>query len=618
MSPMTRLVVAAAAALLLTLAPSSTQAPRGKAQDVAPYLPVTIQAVPPLEGIRFAVDGRTMTTDHNGLALARLRRPGAHNLTAPDFQRVAPGVRVQFAKWSDGEYPSVRKLSVTTFTSLEAGFDVSYATPVSFVSRAGDPLSPDGIDSVTIMDNRDTGYSLASTDRPQWLAGSRALLIGGSLRTQPISYVADVVLVGGRDRLISGQPRFRPAPRRSWRIVVEGSPSHPASAQLSANRGPPATDRVLFEVSDALFGFPTGSAVSIEGPDGRSERHELGPDARLSLEEAGAGDFRATAIGPGISFAQRFDPSRAERVRLSVITYLDIATGLLTLVLVAAGVLALARRIGSPKPQRGSPIVRARPWFTHATGRSKATTRLVPAPAASEREAAVAPPPSLVPTPEPVSSPPADPAQPAPVASLDQEVRPGATGADLGTPPRDAAAAPIPAAAEAHSRAIELAAEAEAALAAARDRAREIVAEAENSLTEARKRAREIMQRAVEEAHRQTIELKAQAETAVAGAREQAVEIMGEAASDARGLREMAEREAAELLRHALRRRNEIQDSAVREAGGQRTVTSLEDSDLEDSTEPVQPRPGVTIKISDVSLLEDQVETASARPGRRH
>jgi len=615
---MTRLVVAAAAALLLTLAPSSLQERPTAAQEVAPYLPVTIQAVPPLEGVRLLLDGRRLTTDHNGLALARLRRPGSHNLTAPDLQRVEPGVRVHFAHWSDGDFPSVRRLSVTTFTSLEVGFDVSYPTPVNFVSTAGDPIAAEGIDSLTIIDDRDTGYSLA-TDGPQWLPGSRARESGGSIRSEEISYAVDAVVAGGRDRLAPGQPRFSPSREQSWDIVLEGSAADRPLTEPPAARGPHATNHVVFDVSDALFGFPTGSAVSIEGPDGRSERHELGPDARLSLEEAGAGDFRATALGPGISFAQRFDPSRAERVRLSVITYLDIATGLLTLVLVAAGVLALARRIGSPKPQRGSPMVRARPWFTHATGRSKATTPLVPAPAASERQAAVAPQPSLDPTPEPVSSPLADPAQPAPEASLDQDVRPGTTGADLGTPPSDEAEAPIPAAAEAHSRAIELAAEAEAALAAARDRAREIVAEAENSLTEARKRAREIMQRAVEEAHRQTINLKAQAEMAVAEAREQAVEIMGEAASDARGLREMAEREAAELLRHALRRRNEIQDSAVREAGGQRTVTSLEDSDLEDSTElPVQPRPGVTIKISDVSLLEDQVETAPARPGRHH
>lgn len=612
---MTRLVVAAAA-LLLTLAPSSSQERPAAAQEVAPYLPVTIQAVPPIEGVRLVLDGRSLTTDHNGLALARLRRPGSHNLTAPDLQRVERGVRVHFAHWSDGDYPSVRRLSVTTFTSLEVGFDVSFSTPVNFVSTAGDPIAAEGIDSVTIVDDRDTGYSLA-TDGPQWLPGSRARESGGSIRSEEISYAVDAVVAGGRDRLAPGQPRFSPSPEQSWNIVLDGTDAEGPLTEPA--RGTRATNHVVVDVSDALFAFPTGSAVIIEGPDGRSERHELGPGARLSLEEAGAGDFRATALGPGISFAQRFDPSRAERVRLSVITYLDIATGLLTLVLVAAGVLALARRIGSPKAQQGSPIVRARPWFTRATGRSKATTRLVPAPAASERQAAVTPQPSLVPSPEPVPSPPADPAQPAPVASPDQDLRPGTTGADLGAPPSDEAEVPIPVAAEAHSRAIELAAEAEAELAEARDRAREIVAEAENSLTAARKRAREIMQRAVEEAHRQTIELKAQAEVAVAEAREQAVEIMGEAASDARGLREMAEREAAELLRHALRRRNEIQDSTGREAGGQRTVTSLEDSDLEDSTEPpVQPRPGVTIKISDVSLLEDQVEPAPARPGRHH
>ena len=292
---MTRLVVTAA--LLLTLAPSSSQE-RPAGQEVEPYLPVTIQVVPRLEGIRFLLDGRTLTTDHNGLAFTRLRRPGSHNLAAPDLQRIEPGVRVHFAHWADGDFPSVRKLSVTTFTTLEAGFDVSYSTPVNFVSRAGDPIAAEEIDSVTIIDDRDTGYSLAS-DGPQWLPGSRALASGGEIRSEEISYTLEAVVAGGRDRLTPGQPRFHPSPGQSWNIVLNSSPTYGpaegAGVEPAGARDPRATNHVVFEVSDALFGFPTGSAVSIESPDGRSQRHELGPSARFSLEEAGAGDFQATS-----------------------------------------------------------------------------------------------------------------------------------------------------------------------------------------------------------------------------------------------------------------------------------------------------------------------------------
>ncbi len=586
---MTRLVVAAA--LLLSLALGALREAPTTAQEVAPYLPVTIQAVPPIEGIHFLLDGRRLTTDHNGLAYTRLRRPGSHVLAAPDSQNVGGGARVAFAHWSDGDFPSVRTLSVTTFTALEVGFDVSYATLVDFVSTAGDPIAPEEISSLTIVDDRKTGYSL-DTDGPQWLLGSRALKKDGSVRSEEISYAVDAVVAGGRDRLVPGQPRFSPSSQLGWNIVLEGSgPAAAPVAETSAPPGPRSTRRISFDVRDALFGFPTGSAVTIEGPDGRSERHELGPDARLTLEEAGAGDFRATAVGPGISLGQRFDPSRVERVRLSVITYLDIATGLLTLILVAAGILALARRIGSPRPQRGSPIAKARPWFSNVGGRAKPARSRTPAPDAERRAPAASD-----------------------QGSVARSVPESSPAVDLGVISDPPAPPVAPATVEGHSRAVELATEAEIALAEARGRAREIVAEAEHSLTEARKRAREIMQKAVEEAQHQTTELRAQAEAAVAEAREQAVEIMGEAASDARGLREMAEREAAELLRHALRRRNEIQGAAGREAGNQRTVTNLDDSDLEDSTgASVQPRPGVTIKISDVSLLEDQVEPA--RPG---
>ena len=552
---MTRLGTASTA-LLLALSPVLAPGPSLAAQDVAAYLPVTIQVEPPLEGISLFLDERKLTTDENGLAYARLRRAGSHDLSTPDLQRVAPDVRVQFAHWSDGEFSSTRKLGVTTFTSLEAGFDVSYATEVNFFSRSGESIPSDIVDSLTVLDDRGTGYSL-ETDGPQWLPGIRIVRRGADLRPQEISFAVDAVVIDGQDRAVSGPARFRPQLGRPWNITLEGSFSASQSLPETSAEEPGSSQQVVFEVRDALLGFATGSAIRVQGPDGDWRRYELGPEGRVTLDQPATGDLRASALGPGISFVRRFNPSRTERVRLSVITYLDLAIGLLTLGLVVAGVTVLVRRIGSGKPRRGALLDHSRPWLEE--GKSHQTA----APAPEKREAAHTP-----------------------------------RASDRSSSPEAAAEG------EAHARAVAMATEAEASLTEARERARAIVSEAEKSLSEARKRAREIVQKGIEEAERQSAELRAQAENALAEAREQAVEIMGEAARDARGLRELAERESAELLRHALRRRNEIQGESL-------DVTLVEEPSEEVAEEAAAPgRPGVTIKISDASLLEDQVEPA--------
>ena len=86
-----------------------------------------------------------------------------------------------------------------------------------------------------------------------------------------------------------------------------------------------------FEVRDALLGFPIGSAVLLEYPNGRLLRQALGPGGELTLESLPRGDYRVSVDALGISSSRPIALSGDQDVRLQVISWLDIAIVLLGL-----------------------------------------------------------------------------------------------------------------------------------------------------------------------------------------------------------------------------------------------------------------------------------------------
>ena len=92
-----------------------------------------------------------------------------------------------------------------------------------------------------------------------------------------------------------------------------------------------------FEVRDALLGFPIGSAVLLEYPNGRVVRQALDADGELTLKSLPRGDYRVSVDALGISSSRPIALSGDQDVRLQVISWLDVA-----IVLLALGSIALA------------------------------------------------------------------------------------------------------------------------------------------------------------------------------------------------------------------------------------------------------------------------------------
>jgi hypothetical protein len=96
-------------------------------------------------------------------------------------------------------------------------------------------------------------------------------------------------------------------------------------------------------VRDALLGFPIGSRIRLEYPDGRELRQAIGPDARLLLGALPRGDYWVSVDAPGISSSRPVALSRDQTVELRVISWLDLVVVLVGLASVALGLIFLRR-----------------------------------------------------------------------------------------------------------------------------------------------------------------------------------------------------------------------------------------------------------------------------------
>jgi hypothetical protein len=328
------------------------------ARRVAIEFPVFIQTKPVVGGVLFDVGRRRIRSDRNGLALIPLARAGVYELSMPSPQQPRPGVRVSFAEWSTGSTRLSDRVTVRTFTYRTVGLNVRRLTSFRFVDEQGNELEPEWIESLTLID--DTGESHVFTGAgPHWLEATRITPDGPGLPLEEVSYSVHSVVVDGVNVAINPGATFRPggdSPRLIEVATLQSEPSpspHDSGGAASSDEGEPLT----VVVRDALFGFPIGTAVHVRYPDGRSRRLPLQDGARLPLGKVPPGEYILSAEGPGISLATAPDPNSSV-VRLSLLSYLDIAALLIAIAAIAGAIMALRslvrRRRRRKRPARAT------------------------------------------------------------------------------------------------------------------------------------------------------------------------------------------------------------------------------------------------------------------------
>ena len=156
-------VLFAVATLLATLVPN-----RAAAQAAS----LVIETVPPIEGVNFEVDGKTYSTDEEGVATIDEVVPGKSEVRTPDRGLLTDSQRIEFVTWSDGVAESNRVVDIEGSTRLQVGFRVDFLVAETFRTSEGEVLSPESVGPFAVVD--DAGESTTFPGSSAGLAGPTA------------------------------------------------------------------------------------------------------------------------------------------------------------------------------------------------------------------------------------------------------------------------------------------------------------------------------------------------------------------------------------------------------------------------------------------------------------
>ena len=258
------LALAAALSSPLFLAPpaAAQQSPRGGAA-------LELQTIPRMPGMRFSLDGRTVEADRRGRL--RVRAADVRGLESRLRLRlvdadVATGVRARLDRIEPGATPRIV-------------LDLYYRMRPRLVDLAGERVDPGRISSVTLRGSHGVVQTFEGRAWPM-LQGTRA--VRSARESEKLAYVVERVTVDGANVVNRAQQRFLPSQSRNIQVELMFYPTR-------------------FVARDALLGFPIGSGIRLQLPDGRTRRHALGPDADLTLPSLPRGQYRVSVEAPGIS-----------------------------------------------------------------------------------------------------------------------------------------------------------------------------------------------------------------------------------------------------------------------------------------------------------------------------
>lgn len=287
---------------------------------------VTIQTVPPLPGIPFELDGREFVSGEDGKAEIEISELGVFPLVAtlPDNTEVVPGIKATFDRWSE-EFQPERVVEVRGDIFLEAGFSVSHPLGFTFKDLDENPVSIDRIETITIKGSDASRFTYEDDDAG-WLRSRRIVRRRAGLEAALIQYSVESVMIDGANVVNQYQQRF---------FVDPEVPTLEIQLLLYHAR---------FRAVDAVFGFPIGTGVSVEYPNGRIEEIPFDDANEVRIGPVARGVYRVQVQGvAGMVPVTPVALSRDQDVVLKVVSILDIGLAVSGGIIFAFGLLLYGR-----------------------------------------------------------------------------------------------------------------------------------------------------------------------------------------------------------------------------------------------------------------------------------
>ena len=294
-------------------------APARAAPSYAPFETVTFRTVPAVEGARLRSNGRIVRTDARGQVTLTVRRTGPliRDIEAPEVlpTRLPSGPDVRF----DGFFQSNRTIGLALYTR----------TRLRYVGPEGVAVPARKIAAAELQSTTGLTVRMKGARTPLLRANHVALTRDG-VRSRPVQYAVQSVEVEGGNVVNRAQQRFYPLKSPVVRV-------------------PLLLYAVRFTARDALLGGPTGNAVRLQYPNGRSVEIPL-VHGRASAAGLPRGEYKVRVEATGYSVERPVWLSRDQAVDLQVVSPVDFAIvfgGLasVAIALVVVGRPSLRRRL---------------------------------------------------------------------------------------------------------------------------------------------------------------------------------------------------------------------------------------------------------------------------------
>jgi hypothetical protein len=291
---------------------------------------VTVVTVPKVPGIPISLGASTAKTDANGEAKLLVSQTGTPTLETHIDQIASPAVRVSFIRWDDSVYAEKRTVNVRGDVTLVLGLRMAYRASVRFVDETGAP-----IDSKLISKARFTsssGQELVLTDFTEsaWWEAATAVSRSAGLQESTTLWRLAEVYMAGTNVVNQGQQAFTPTVDGTWTVNL-------------------LLYDLVIRTSDAVTGSSLPGTAELIYPDSTSKIVPFAADGTATFASLPRGLYTIKLKTAGIAPPTPVALSRTQGATIRVISYFDIAAG----VILALSVLVILLYIGRRQHIRG-------------------------------------------------------------------------------------------------------------------------------------------------------------------------------------------------------------------------------------------------------------------------
>ena len=286
---------------------------------------MTIEVIPPLAGIRFAIGDQEITSDATGHAYLPIQQAGRYTLTLLTPREDHADYRFEFERWETEIFDMQREIVLPEEAFIQVGFSVSYQATPSFTDLDGNVIDPKRIESLTFQSSNGASLELDPKET-YWLQANRVMRRSTGLEEAPIQYSLQSVVIDGADVVNRGQQKFfAGAEQAEWPIELIFYPAK-------------------FRAQDALFGQSIGTGINLTYPNGQMVFYPFDKQGEVSLAALPRGAYQVQVAGaPGMAPVTPVAISRFQDVDLLVVSQLDMGLFVGCGVLLALALLLFGR-----------------------------------------------------------------------------------------------------------------------------------------------------------------------------------------------------------------------------------------------------------------------------------